>query len=101
MTLRARDIADLCEDMAFERISITSKEGWDHSAKFILAFGPPAYRQVMEIAPSLDIDTVRAKLEAARAAPLVEAPVLASEAKSSPAVTLGTPRAKRKKTSDG
>ncbi len=70
--LRARDIADIVEDLAIERASVTVKEGWDHTPQFWITFGPLAYRQTMEIDPNLSVEAVRAKLEAASASPLLE-----------------------------
>ncbi len=96
--LRARDIVDLCDDMGLERSSITVKEGWSHDAQFFLTFGPPAYRQLLEIDPSLGIDALKARLEAARASPLVEAPIPAPEAKPSPAATPAPAKGKRRAT---
>lgn len=94
--LRARDIADICEELAIERVSITTKEVWDNTAMFFLNFGPLAYRQAMEIDPKSEIDAVRARLEAARASPLSVAPSPAPEAKPSPAVTPAPAKGKRK-----
>ena len=95
--LRARDIADIVEDLAIERASVTVKEGWDHTPQFFVTFGPLAYRQTMEIDPNLSLDAVRAKLEAASAFPLIQAPTPTPEAKPSPAAA-GTPaKGKRKK----
>ncbi len=75
MPLRARDIADLCDDLAIERASVTTKEGWDHNSfQFFLTFGPLAYRQTMVIEPKWDLEAVKAKLEAATARPIAEAP---------------------------
>ncbi len=85
--LRARDIIELCDGMGLARSSITVKEGWDHNAQFFLSFGPPAYRQLLEIDPHSGLDAVKARLEAARASPLTEAPIPALEAKPSPAAT--------------
>lgn len=62
MTLRARDIADICEDLRLERISIAVKEGWDHSPLFHLSFGPPAYRQIMQVDPAWDASKLKAEL---------------------------------------
>ncbi len=95
--LRARDIVDLCDDMGLERSSITVKEGWSHDAQFFLTFGPPAYRQLLEIDPNLGIDALKARLEAARASPLVEAPIPTQVSKPSPAATPAPAKAKRKK----
>lgn len=78
MSLRARDITDIGEDLGLERISITSKEGWDHSSMFHVMFGPPAYRQLMEVDPNWELESLKMKLEAAKAAPygpLTEHPV--------------------------
>ncbi len=124
MSIRARDIADLCDDLGLERASVTVKEGWDHDQQFFLTFGPMAYRQLVEISPKADIDTVKAKLEAARTTQLVETHIYADErrkkleadllkkiagtplpakvaspppeTKSPPAATLGTAKGKRK-----
>jgi hypothetical protein len=91
--LRARDIADLCDDLAIERASVTTKEGWDHNSyQFFLTFGPLAYRQTMVIEPAWGLDAVKAKLEAATARPIAEAP--AQEEKPAPA-------RKRKKAENG
>ena len=118
MSIRARDISDLCDDLGLERASVTVKEGWDHDQQFFLTFGPMAYRQLVEIDPKLDMVAVKAKLEAAKAAPLCPEAVFiraeaaklartvppfpnhampAPEAKSPPAATLGTAKGKRKK----
>jgi hypothetical protein len=97
MTLRARDIVDICDELVVERVSVTVKEGWDHNPQFFLTFGPLAYRQTIVIEPSWDVGRVKAKLEAARVSPLVEAPAPAPEAKSPPAATH---RAKRKRISN-
>ncbi len=68
MPLRARDIADICDDLAIERASVTVMGGWDPDAtQFVLTFGPAAYRQIMEIDPKWDVDEVKSKLEAAKA----------------------------------
>ena len=96
MTLRARDIADICDDIPLERVSVTTQEGWDYQPKFTVMFGPLAYRQTLEIDPKMSLDAVRAKLEAARASPLAERPSPALEAKSPPAATPATGRGKRR-----
>jgi hypothetical protein len=68
MPLRARDIADICDDLAIERASVTVKEGWDYNeGQIFLTFGPPGYKQTMVIDPNWGIDDVKAKLEAAKA----------------------------------
>jgi hypothetical protein len=96
--IRARDIADLCDDLGLERASVTVKEGWSHDEQFFLTFGPMAYRQTMEISPKLDMDAVKAKLEAARGHPLSGASFPSPEAKSPPAATPAPAKGKRKKT---
>lgn len=96
LMLRARDIADLCEDLGFERVSITPKEGWDHSSTWFVAFGQPAYRHLVQIKPEMSLDTVKAMLEAARTPVLAEAPIPAQEAKPSPAATPAPAKGKRK-----
>src|SRR5262245_20923948 len=65
MPLRARDIADICDELAIERASVTVKEGWDHNPIFFLSFGPLGYKQTIVIEPNWDADDVKAKLEAA------------------------------------
>ncbi len=97
MTLRARDIADICDDLAIERVSVTTKEGWDHTAQFFVTFGPLAYRQTMEIDPKMSLEAVKAKLEAAQASPLVEDQSPAQEAKPSPVATPAPAKGRRKK----
>jgi hypothetical protein len=66
MPLRARDIADICDELAIERASVTVMGGWDPDAtQFTLSFGPIGYRQTMVIDPKWEIGDVRMKLEAA------------------------------------
>jgi len=66
MPLRARDIADLCDDLAIERASVTTKEGWDHNSyQFFLTFGPLSARQTMVIEPKMTLEEVKDKLESA------------------------------------
>ncbi len=97
MTLRARDIADLCDELALERASVTVMAGWDpNDSYFVLVFGPKAYPHTIDIDPKSDLAAVKATLEAARASPLPEASVPAPEAKPSPAAILGPAKGKRK-----
>lgn len=96
MTLRARDVAEIGENLGLERFSVTVMQGWDFTPQFVASFGPPAYRQIVELSPSLDADAVKAKLEAARASPLVEAPSPTQEATSQPAATPAPAKGKRK-----
>jgi hypothetical protein len=97
MTLRARDIIEIGEDLGLERISVTAKEGWDHTPTFHMTFGPLAYRQLVEIKPGLDAHAVKAKLEAARAHPIGGDTIPATEEESSPVAAPGAGKGKRKR----
>lgn len=94
--LRAGDITDLVLDLGIQSPRIAGKEGGHGERVYVLSFGPPAYRQTMIIESDWAMDDVRAKLEAARPSPLVEAPVPAPEAKSPPAATPAPAKGKRK-----
>jgi hypothetical protein len=74
MQIRNRDVVDLCEDLDLQKPSITLKEGWDHTPVMFVSFGPPAYRQIVEINPTWELKAIKAKLAAAKAGPLDEAP---------------------------
>ena len=66
MPLRARDIADICDDLLIERASVTVKEGWDYDPEFYVTWkgqvGGP-----MIVDPNWGVDDVKSKLEAATA----------------------------------
>lgn len=57
MTLKASTIADMAADLGIERVGIVRNEFW-----YLMTFGPLAYRQVMQIDPEWDEDTLKAKL---------------------------------------
>jgi hypothetical protein len=71
MPLRARDIADICDELAIERASVTVMGGWDPDCtQLVLTFGPfSANRQTMVIDPKWEISDVRVRLEAASMPP--------------------------------
>jgi hypothetical protein len=60
---------DLAFDLGLDRPRISTVEDWGGKQLYILTFGPPAYRQTVEISPSMSADQVKEKLGLAKEPP--------------------------------
>src|SRR5262245_20148168 len=80
MPLRARDIADVCDELAIERASVSVKEGWDHNPVYYLTFGPRSHPRIEPIDPKWEIKDLKAALVAWAVPKLAEKPLLVAHA---------------------